>query len=55
MSSKTKKKASCGSCVINEGNGTCHVDIPMLSAMGWKSQICATMSNAVPETEKRRN
>lgn len=39
MSSKTKKNAIWEAITCHAGNGTCHVDMPNISAMGWKNQI----------------
>ena len=39
MSSKTKKNATWGAIIFHDGKGTCHVDMPNISAIGWKNQI----------------
>lgn len=43
MSSKKKKNASCGRATFQSGKGTCQVDMPMASAIGWNRTICKRM------------
>ena len=42
-----KKRATCPKIVRQWGNGTCHVDKPRYSAIGWKNQIYRRVSKLV--------